>query len=281
MKRIIESVAKNGRSFYVINNNKKELYYLTNKLATIFSPILKEGLVVEFKVFERYKKIDNRKGQMVDHFIFIKDLETDRVLYNLNDLRSDMQDVIINNEYYLFIDFEMTMPSFGRRGRYVPEIIQAGFVLTNQKLEEINTNNMYIYPDDVSKVNKRTLKFINVNREEYLDKALSYLEFYHKLKNIINSYHPKLVVWGKNDVKVLNSSYVINNLEPITKDIDFIDLLQLHKDYYNYRDDVGLFKMYEKYYDEELEQSHNAKEDAKITRLIFKSFLEQMNNDLK
>ncbi|HHW80058.1 MAG TPA: hypothetical protein GX742_04540, partial [Acholeplasmataceae bacterium] len=60
----------------------------------------------------------------------------------------------------------------------------------------------------------------------------------------------------------------------------FVDLLKLHKDYFNLRNDVGLFKAYETYYEKNAEQVHDAKADAKITKKVFDAFLQYSIKEL-
>ena len=97
---------------------------------------------------------------------------------------------------------------------------------------------------------------------------------------IINKYHPKIVVWGKNDIQAIQASYKLHNKKALTKSTDFVDLSKLHKDYFNLRDDLGLFKAYETYYKKAKEQIHSAKEDAKITKNVFEAFITYINSDI-
>ena len=92
----------------------------------------------------------------------------------------------------------------------------------------------------------------------------------------LKKYNPKLVVWGKNDLSALNDSYVLHDKDKLTSDENFIDLLKLHKDYFNLKDDLGLFKAYKTYYDVAFSQAHDAKDDALVTKYVFDAFLEYM-----
>ena len=55
---------------------------------------------------------------------------------------------------------------------------------------------------------------------------------------------------------------------------DFIDLLKLHKDYFNLKDDLGLFKAYQVYYKIDETQAHDAHDDALITKQVFDAFID-------
>ena len=115
----------------------------------------------------------------------------------------------------------------------------------------------------------------------YNQTKIPFIDFYNQLKDIITKYNAKIVVWGKNDIQALNYGYKIYKLKPLTNDYDFVDLLKLHKDYFNLRNDLGLFKAYETYYDETIKQTHDAKDDAKITKKVFDAFLEYSNIEFK
>ena len=75
-------------------------------------------------------------------------------------------------------------------------------------------------------------------------------------KNILDTYRPKMVVWGKNDIVALNESYKLHDLLPLTNEYDF-DLLTLHKDYFNLNQDIGLFKAYETYFPQKMSNNKN------------------------
>ena len=100
--------------------------------------------------------------------------------------------------------------------------------------------------------------------------------FYKDLERVIETYHPKLVVWGKNDISALKDSYEMHQKVSLTYEQDFIDLLKLHKDYYNLKDDLGLFKAFKTYYDVEELQVHDAKDDAAVTKYVFDAFMSYM-----
>ncbi|MCR5307716.1 MAG: hypothetical protein K6E24_01810, partial [bacterium] len=68
----------------------------------------------------------------------------------------------------------------------------------------------------------------------------------------------------------LKICYEINNLEALTP--NFINLLQVHKNYYNLKNDLGLFDAYKQYTGENLNQEHDALEDAFMTKNVFFEF---------
>ena len=188
-----------------------------------------------------------------------------------------MSDTLHNNKYFIFLDFEMTMPGYNNIG-FVAEIIQVGYVISKANNEIVHQDGYYVRPHKDKKLSNRTIRFLNLDLDEFFNNAISYSEFYKKLKKVIARYNPKFVVWGKNDISALNDSYVINKKASLTKDKGFIDLLKLHKDYFNLANDVGLFKAYKEYYDVSFKQEHDAKDDAAITKYVFDAFLNYIDN---
>ena len=165
----------------------------------------------------------------------------------------------------------MSMPSYYYTGTHQAEIVQVGYLLTDKNLNVIKKDDYYLKPANGRFVSKRTLKFLKVKREVF-NTAKEYNYFYEDLKGMLKTYKPKIVVWGKNDILVLKDSYKINKKDALTTSKNFIDLLKIHKNYFNLKEELGLFKAYETYYNKTLTQSHDAYEDAKIMLEVFKYF---------
>jgi len=275
MKKIIDSVDGENSVFYSIIEGRKLGFYLTKKLAKTFFDYLEKGIVVDFEVTGKRKKINNQWLYQVAFFHKIESMYPKHVYYDLEALRAEMRNVLGNYEYYLFIDFEMTMPGYQQR-KFTSEIIQVGYVLAKAQSKILVKDGYYIKPKLTDTLSKRTLKFLKIENENFEKNAIDYKIFYKKLKHIIHKYQPKLVVWGKNDITALNDSYAVHQKEALTDVNDFIDLLKLHKDYYNLKDDLGLFKAYKTYYESNDLQIHDAYDDAKVTKFVFDAFLEQM-----
>jgi sporulation inhibitor KapD len=275
MKKIIWSIDFDLKVFFVILEGRKVGFYLSNRLAKTFFIYLRKGVLVDFEIAPKMKKIGKFSYYQVAHFNQIISLRPYYVHYDLSSLRKGMRDVLANYQNFLFIDFEMTMPGFHDVG-FRPEIIQVGYVLAEARGPILVEDGYYVLPKDRMTLSKRTKKFLNLDEEQFFSHAVPYFNFYNKLKKIINQYHPKLVVWGKNDLTALNDSYLIHEEQKLTEDTDFIDLLKLHKDYYNLKDDLGLFKAYKTYYEVEFDQAHDAKDDALVTKYVFDAFLDYM-----
>lgn len=281
MKRIIREIDEQNKMFGCLISGNMTYFYLTKAQAKKYFDYLDIGVFVDFKVFDQIKIINKKKCHKVSYFNTIerKTSRTTRVLFDLNTLREKMQLVLEGFDYYLFLDLEMTMPPYYKT-EFEPEIIQVGYLLTNDKMETIRQNQYYINPTKYQTISKRTLKFLNVERTQF-DNVPSYDYFYKDFKDIIDTYNPKIVVWGRNDLLALEISYKINKTKPLTDHQSFINLLQVHKNYYNLTDDVGLFKTYEHYYGGSYDQVHNAFTDALVTMYVFKGLIRTMKKQEK
>jgi sporulation inhibitor KapD len=275
MRKIIYAVDAKYPIFYLILEGRKIGFYLSNRLSKIFMSYLDQGVLVDFEIQPKMKKIGNIYYYQIAHFNQIIRLNPYQIHYDLYRLRDEMKQVLSSNDYYLFIDFEMTMPGY-HPDTFRPEIIQVGYVLAQAKKDAILQDGYYILPKDDRTLSKRTKRFLKLEEETFFQEAVPYDVFYTKLKDIIEIYHPKLIVWGKNDLTALHDSFNLHDKPQLTTDQDFIDLLKLHKDYFNLKDDLGLFKAYQTYYDVEYDQAHDAKDDANVTKLVFDAFLSYM-----
>lgn len=275
MTKIIYDINRDLKIFYLIIEGRKIGFYLSNRLAKTFFDYLRKGVLVDFEIAAKRKKIHGKLYFQVAHFNRIISLEPHRVHYDLYQLRKDMQDVLKQYRYYLFIDFEMTMPGYTSTS-FTPEIIQVGYVLSEAQGEIIEQDGYYVLPAPSTNLSKRTKKFLKLDELKFYEDAIHYEKFYEDLNRIIEKYQPKFVVWGKNDISALNDSYKLHDKKILTKDTDFIDLLKLHKDYYNLKDDLGLFKAYKTYFEIDGIQHHDANDDALVTKYVFDAFMLHM-----
>lgn len=275
MKKIIYDVNRRKKAFYIIINNQKQGFYLTNKIYQTFFDYLQKGVLVDFEVTENSKIIGNEKLFQVNYFKQIISLNPYYVHYDLYLLREEMKNVILNYKNFLFIDFEMTMPGYYNKN-FRPEIIQMGYMLTTNG--KVKKNSYYILPEETKKLSNRTKRFLKLDEDLFYKEAKHFTVFYKELQDLIKKYNPKIVIWGKNDKTALDHAYNIHNLKPLTDDDSFMDLLKLHKDYFNLKDDLGLFSAHKNYYDENIIQTHDAKDDAFITKRVFEGFLKHIRN---
>ncbi len=275
MKRIIHEVNEKKGYFSVNINGRLVFIYLTKRQIKQYIGYLEEGNFVTMSLVESTKTVDKRLAYKLNYFSKIerKTSRGVKVLYDLNIIREEILKVINGFDKYLFIDLEMTMPHY-YKAPFEAEIVQAGYLLTDNDLNIIVENDYYINPTKYEKISKRTLNFLKVESKVF-DKAKPYNYFYEDLKTIIKNENPKIIVWGNNDILALTKSYKINKVTPLTKRSSFINLLDIHKTYYQLDNDLGLFNAYKLYYGEDENQEHNALIDAKVMMDVFKALKEK------
>ena len=74
---------------------------------------------------------------------------------------------------------------------------------------------------------------------------LVHIEFYQLLESIIDKYDVKIIAWGRNDILTMEKSFELNRLKPLDIRNRYINLMQVVKNYYNFKADLGLFNTYE------------------------------------
>lgn len=269
---LIHSIDLDNRLITMKSKNKIEYFYLQNGLIKKFQRYLSNKTFIEFDYSSDEKLVNKVSAKKVNYFIKIfKNTTHNRVIYyDLSVIRNGVKELLYNQENIIFLDLEMTMQSFDSPKDFKSEVIQAGFLITDKLGNDLERKNYYIKPTLFPKLNKRTLKFLSLNEED-IESGISFNEFYNEFKAILEKYNnPSIVVWGKNDILALKLCYEINNLEPITP--NFINLLQVHKNYFNLKNDLGLFDAYKKYTGEDLDQDHDALIDAFMTKNVFFEF---------
>lgn len=193
-------------------------------------------------------------------------------------LRKKIIQKLTKDNYYLFLDLEMTMPPYYPVKNFQSEIIQVGYYLTDEFFNVIKEKDYYLNPTKFKTVSKRTLKFLNI-KKEFIKNPRPYKYFYDDFGKIIQEYNPKIVTWGKNDYLTIRDSFKLNKEKPNIYKSSFINLLNEIKKYYNLFDDVGLFKAYEIYYGEAPVQKHDALSDAYALLKIYEAFVSQKNKE--
>lgn len=274
---LIHSIDFDKRIFTMRFKNKIEYFYLQNGLIKKFQRYLDKETFIEFDCSDSKEKCSDFSAYKVNFFIQIfKNRRFRReVFYDLKVIRSGVKELLTNQENIMFLDLEMTMQSFESPKDFKSEIIQAGFLITDNLGNDLLRKNYFIKPTLFPTLNKRTLKFLSLNEEDVYN-GITFNEFYKEFKHILDEYNnPSIVVWGKNDMLALKSCYEINNLEALKP--NFINLLQVHKNYYNLKNDLGLFDAYKKYTGEDLDQEHDALVDAFMTKNVFFEFKKEAN----
>ena len=190
--------------------------------------------------------------------------------------------VLEGYDYLLFIDFEMTMPN-GKNDTFYPQIIQSGFVLTNNEGKQILKESIYLMPNKAIDYNYRTESFLKLEYRQFLKKARPFTIFYDRFKEIFLKYKPQIIIWGINDYQVLINNLNKKNLKMFFKRENFSNLLQLYRNYFQLGKDIGLFDAYKNTTNknEFTYQRHNALDDAIMTKDVYFSFYNLIRENLK
>ena len=264
--------------FTVIKDNRKLYFYLQKNLVKKFYKYLTKGayVVIDYDdVLIRKKHFCVRK---VNHFVAIgmpKDRLKRVVYYDLDVIRKGIVELVGSINPILFIDFEMNMQDYAPIPNFEQEIIEAGMVLTNNTGAIMKIKHFYIKPTLFPRLTRRTMNFLNYSNYE-LNQAVPFKKFYNELKDIIKEYNPYVIVWGKSDITQLKKTCQINGCQDLR--IRFVNLLQLHTNYFNLKNSPGLFSMWESYTNSKLpEQRHNSLEDAMVTKDVFFKFKEHIS----
>ena len=282
----IRTVDEDQRIIGLLRNNKIEYFYLSRNQMKRYSPYLSAGLYVYFRCTKNKKK--HHHIYSYDVISFIKMARRTRrkllVYYDIDTIKEGVVNLLNKEHNRMFLDLEFTMPPFNytkQSGKeFIPEIIQYGIYIENKDGELLDCDSHLVKPRDQSGINSRTLQFLHIGPTQ-MRKAVSFREFYHNLKYFMDLYNPVIYVWGKNDMSVLDKSYQMHNLKPITKRKDFINLMQVIKNYYSIKDDIGLFKTVEWFEERKIKepQEHDALDDAYMTMKVFHLFKNEITNN--
>lgn len=174
----------------------------------------------------------------------------------------------MEEQQYLFIDFEFTMPE-GKANPigFYPEIIEVGFaaVKDGQITGEFSS---FVTPTRFNKLTDRCKKFLHISQSQ-TDLGMPFAE----LVSLLKSYNEKLpttvVTWGNMDMKVLR-----NNCQKAGLDFPFtgkqVDLSLEYKRFFGDQNQTGLWKAVQAYGKEGTGKHHRALDDALTTYNIFK-----------
>ncbi len=280
----IRSFDEETRIFEIVLHKRIQFFYLSRSQTKKFKPYLNEGLVVHFTCKDERVKINGVMAYEVIHFIkMLRHLPRKTIFYyDLSIIRKGVKKIFNRDGFRLFLDLEFTMPPHGytHGGGFVAEIIQYGLYLEDQDGNLITTENGMIRPSYSLGVNSRTLEFLKMDEQELIHAPKPYV-FYNQLKNLLTMYQPTIYVWGKNDIIMLDSFYEQHKFKKLVERKSFVNLMQVIKNYYGIKTDIGLFHAYEFFNSKPpYEQDHNALNDAVATSEIFKLFQKELNTEV-
>lgn len=254
---------------------KIEYLYLTRSLMNRFKVFLKEETYVELEATNQSELKDDRMLYEIVGFIKIVQNTTNKtnVLYDVRSIRRGIAEVLNKDTNKMFIDLEFTMPEYGSHAPFKSEIIQFGYIVEDNKGVVIDSNSSLIKINQ-SAISNRTLEFVNRTIEEF-DDAITQEEFYEIFKEALEKYDPTIIVWGSNDILMLDAFYKDLDKEPLTTRASFINVMQLIKNYFGMKYDIGLFKAKTFFSEKESDdQAHDALTDAETTQEVFHLFKE-------
>ncbi len=278
---LLHGVDETNRTIAIKTKKKVSFYYLAKGQFQNFMAYFKPGIFVFMNVTDIYRRYHGYKVQNVVTIdkLILPNRQTPTVYYDISLIRSGIKSIVNSGKPKLFADFEMSMPPYRNYQTFVSEIIQAGMVLCDGKGKVLENHSFFIKPKLFPQISERTNRFLHIKQED-VDLGQDYADFYALFRKIQATYHPMVFVWGKNDKLELKKTNERLGLSEFTKKTQFIDLLQLHKIYFNLKNDIGLFNAYNLYSDHDLDkQNHDAFEDASVTKDVFYWFRELVNGD--
>ncbi len=255
---------------------KKQIHYLymSRRLFRDFGPYFFKKPYVFVNVSKEKRRYGSYYGYEINHFnkIVESNLREKRVYYNIATIRKGVKRLLNKTKNKLFLDLEFSLPSYYQTMVHIPEIVQYGMVLEDENGDIIFEDGSLVKPLKKYSLNLRTMKFLSKSREDF-DAACSYIEFYQLLERCIKENDVKIIAWGRNDILTMEQSFKLNHLKPLDIRNRYINIMQVIKNYYNYKTDLGLFNTYQMLTGEAQEkQHHDALEDALMTREIYRIF---------
>ncbi|MBN2504572.1 MAG: hypothetical protein JXB20_04435 [Bacilli bacterium] len=279
---LLHGVDESKRVLAIKTKHRVRFFYMAKSIFSTFMNYFGPGIYVFMTVT---KESRTYKGYRVQNVINVdKVMEPNRqkpkLFYDLSIIRSGIRTIVNTDKPKLFLDLEMSMPPYRNYQTFVSEVIQAGMVLSDDQDKLLIEHAFFIKPKLFPDISERTRKFLKIQQNE-VDAGKDYHEFHRIFMDILRKYRPTIYVWGKNDKLELKKMNSIHQLEDFTVKAQFVDLLQLHKIYFNLKNDLGLFAAYNMYSTEALDQQrHDAFQDASITRNVFFWFREVANGRL-
>ena len=279
----IRGFSEENRIFEIRDKNRVKFYYLSRSQYKRFKPYLNEGLVVHFTCKETRTNQSGFLVYEVVHFIkMLRHLPRKTIVYyDISTIKQGVKKIFSRDGYRLFLDLEFSMPPHGYvyGNGFVSEIIEYGLYLEDNEGNLITTEWGMIKPRHKIGINSRTIEFLKISEND-LRYAPSPYKFYKKFKTLLTAYQPTIYVWGKNDISMLDSFYKENKFVKLAERKNFINLMQVIKNYYGIKTDIGLYNAYEFFnVKQPKEQDHNALNDAVATADIFKLFQKELNTD--
>ena len=274
----IKTIDEENRIISIFVSNRIRYFYIQRAMLNKVGKYLDVSRFIQFAVTGETRVYKKHKIDTIDYFIRIMEIRHRKniVYYDIKKIKKGTKEVINSLDNKMFLDLEMSMHPYKVDKNFKQEVIQVGYSLIGKNNEVIEEYNEIIQPTRHKKITRRTQKFLKITQEE-VDAGIPFKQFYDHFRAVVEQYDPAIIVWGRNDFLALREGYQINQLPTLRKKTRYINLLKLHKNYFNLKNDLGLFNAYKLYYDVETVQAHNALEDALVTKEIFEGFKRVLN----
>ncbi len=280
----IRKIHTDERIFEMLVKDKIEFFYLSRSQMKKFNMYLQNGLFVYFTYKDEPVIKGKFKAYEIINFtkmIYIKGHRR-TVYFDIDTIKKGVASVLNRNTNKMFLDMEFTMPSydFNNEKPFVTEIIQYGILIENADGQVILSESSLVKPKDPSGLNARTFNFLNLEKEDF-NKAITNKTFYKRLKKYMEEYDPVIYVWGKNDIITLDAFYKLHGFDAVTSRKNFVNLMQLMKNYLGQKSDIGLFNaltLLDPTFNDS--QDHDALEDASVTCMIYHLFKKRVNDEI-
>lgn len=278
---LIYDINVDTRIMSLRNGKNLRYFYVTNSLMKKFKKYLFPNTFVSFIANDELLLKHKTNVYQLLYFKEIKTLTRQGPIihYSKRNIAQELKDFVNKLDNLMFIDLEMSMPSFSDNKDFLIELIQASYIITDKNLNTLSKSDYHIIPTKNKFLTDRCEKFLNIKYEDLAKNGIHFKQFYKTFKEDLLKYNPTIIIFGKNDRLFLEKAYRTNNCESLSNISRFVNISQLLKNYYELPQDPGLFKSYEIMYNIELpKQKHDAYEDAYYTYLVFKKFKEMLNN---
>ncbi len=277
----IRTIDLDERIFEIKIKNKIEFFYFSRSQYKKFKPYLHEGLYVTFLCEDDVKKRNRHMTKEVVSFTKLlqptsKGIKT---YFDIDMIKKGVNKLLSKDTYRMFLDLEFTMPSYSyiHGSGFKPEIIQYGIYLEDPSGKLVLTEHDNVLPIDKKSLTDRMYEFLNLTENDFKH-AKTFNQFYRVLQDIMSYYQPIVYVWGKNDMYVIDSSCDLHHKPKILERRQVVNLMQVIKNYYSIKSDIGLFNSYGLFGKvPPIVQDHDSLNDAVATSEIFHLFLEEIN----
>lgn len=279
----IAMVDEDRRIIGIYQPRKLAFYYMSKGMFRQFMDYFHQDIYVFIKVKDEprlYKDYLVHNVVSIDKLLLPKG-NRPMIYYDISMIKTEIKKLINQDRHRLFIDFEMSMPPYQHYKSFVSEIIQVGLIVTDPFSNELERYHTFVKPTLFPNLSKRTLKFLDLTQDD-VDQGIPYQDLHQVLHHIHHKYQPITYVWGKNDKSELSKLNSLHQLDNFMTDMQFVDLLSLHKTFFRLKNDLGLFNAYKMYSNQDIdEQRHDAFEDAWVTKEVFYYFKDVCNHKIK